>query len=147
MVGFGSLALMAAGAAALILGELVLIHHGGSCSNGAVSVPVRRCTPTTYRAGGLMAGGIVAMVFGGIAIAFTLGAWVMFLAMGAAFLTGSISVLAGGTTILSLVIVWGFIGVLFLFLGGFGLRSEVRSVRRGRADPFAAAGFSNDPFA
>jgi hypothetical protein len=128
IVGIAALVLMAAAVVAFVVGELVLVHHGGSCSNGAVAVPRNPCTTTTYRAGGLIGGGIVVMVLAALAIAFTIGPTAMFVALGAAFLAGSISVLLSGTSpLLLLIIVWGVIGVAFLAIGLSGLRSDRRS--------------------
>ena len=120
LIGIASVILMAAGVVAFVIGELVLVHHGGSCSNGAVSVPRNPCTSTTYRAGGLIGGGIVVMSLASLVIAFTIGPTAMFVALGGAFLAGSISVLLSGTSpLLPLVIVWGVIGVAFLAIGLF----------------------------
>jgi hypothetical protein len=127
ILGVGAFVVMAAAVGAFVVGELVLVHHGGSCSNGTVSIPRNPCTPTTYRAGGLMAGGIVVMVLASIVIAFTLGPTLMFVALGGGFLAGSLSVLASGTSqLIPLIVVWGLIGITFLVIGAFGLRSERR---------------------
>jgi hypothetical protein len=127
IVGIGSFALLAAGVVAFVLGELVLVHHGGSCSNGAVSIPRNPCTATTYRAGGLMGGGMVAMTLAALVVAFTLGPTLMFVGLGGGFLAGSLSVIASGTSqLIPLIVVWGLIGVVFLAIGVLGLRSERR---------------------
>jgi hypothetical protein len=127
ILSIGAFVVLVAGVAAFVLGELVLVHHGGSCSNGAVSIPRNPCTPTTYRAGGLMGGGIVAMVLASLVIAFTLGPTLMFVGLGGGFLAASLSVLASGTSqLIALIVVWGLIGLTFLAIGGFGLRSERR---------------------
>lgn len=127
VLGVGAFVALGAAVAAFVVGELVLVHHGGSCSNGAVSIPRNRCTPTTYRAGGLMGAGIVVMVLAALVVAFTLGPTLMFVGLGAGFLAGSLSVLASGTSqLVALIVVWGLIGVTFLVIGGFGLRSERR---------------------
>jgi hypothetical protein len=127
ILGVGAFIVMAAAVAAFVVGELVLVHHGGSCSNGAVSIPRNRCTPTTYRAGGLMGGGIVVMVLAALVIAFTLGPTLMFVGLGGGFLAGSLSVLASGTSqLIPLIVVWGLIGIVFLVIGVVGLRSERR---------------------
>jgi hypothetical protein len=127
IVGIASFVLMGAAVAAFVLGELVLVHHGGSCSNGAVAIPRNRCTSTTYRAGGLMGGGIVVMVLAALVIAFTIGPTWMFVGLGGGFLAGSLSVLASGTSqLIPLIVVWGLIGVVFLLIGVLGLRSERR---------------------
>jgi hypothetical protein len=127
MLGIAAFGLLAAAVAAFVLGELVLVHHGGSCSNGAVSIPRNPCTPTTYRAGGLMGGGIVVMVLAALVIAFTLGPTLMFVGLGGGFLAASLAVLASGTSqLVPLIVVWGLIGVVFLLIGVLGLRSERR---------------------
>lgn len=137
VLGVGAFVVLAAGVVSFVLGELVLVHHGGSCSNGAVSIPSNPCTTTTYRAGGLMGAGIVVMVLASLVIAFTLGPTLMFVGLGGAFLAGSLSVLASGTSrLIALIVVWGLIGVAFLLIGVLGLRSE----RRERAATFTWSG-------
>jgi hypothetical protein len=127
ILGVGAFVVLAGAVAAFIVGELVLVHHGGSCSNGAVSIPRNRCTSTTYRAGGLMGGGIVVMALAAIVIAFTLGPTLMFVGLGGGFLAGSLSVFASGTSqLIPLIVVWGLIGIVFLVIGVLGLRSERR---------------------
>jgi hypothetical protein len=107
------------------------------CSNGAVSIPRNPCTSTTYRGGGLMGVGIVAMVLASIVIAFILGPTLMFVGLGAGFLASSLSVLASGTSqLIPLIVVWGLVGIVFLVIGVLGLRSE----RRDRATTVAWPG-------
>ena len=67
------------------------------------------------------------MVLAALVIAFTIGPTWMFVGLGGSFLAASLSVLASRTSqLIPLIVVWGLIGVLFLLIGGLGLRSERR---------------------
>lgn len=130
-LGIASVALIAAGAVAMILAELVLAEHGGSCAAGNTPyVPARTCTPSDLRNGALLGGGIVAVVIASFGIAFTFGVNAMFAGLGAAFLIGGVCVAIGGSgALVTVAAVWGLLGAGFLVGGALGLRSELRAAR------------------
>jgi hypothetical protein len=132
-LGICSVGLMVAGVVGVVVGAHGLAAHGGVCANGVVYVPRHDCGKDTASIAAFFGGGIVAMVLGAVAIAFTLGPSSMFVALGGAFLAGSVSLLAGGVGLVAMIAVWGLIGVVFVVIGVFGIRSD----RRARARPEA----------
>jgi hypothetical protein len=103
------------------------INQSQNCAAGASPYAIaHRCSPKEIQNAAIFAGGLLVMIAGCFAIAFTLGSNAMFVFMGASFASTATAILiAGAHFLLIMAVIWGLLGLSFIIGGGIAWRRKL----------------------